>query len=60
MYMWFIHAIFFTETVNHYTKHLVFSSSFNCFIYTFIMTFAITYAIAWIIKKMLTPIINKI
>ena len=60
MYMWFIHAIFFTETVNHYAKHLVFSSSFNCFIYTFIMTLTITYAIAWIIKKMLAPIINKI
>lgn len=44
----------------HYTKHLVFSSSFNCFFYTFFMTFVFTYAISWVIKKLLTPIMNKI
>ena len=60
MYMWFLHAIFFTVTVNHYTKYLVFSSSFNCFFYTFFMTFVLTYAISWVIKKLLTPIMNKI
>lgn len=30
MYMWFIHAIFFTTTVNLYTKNLVFEP-FHCF-----------------------------
>lgn len=59
MYMWFFHAIFFTDTVNLYTKDLVFEP-FHCFPYTFIMTFILTYAGSWIIRKILTPVINRI
>lgn len=59
MYMWFFHAIFFTETVNHYTKNLVFEPVHNYF-YTLFMTFVLTYCGSWVIKKLLTPIINKI
>lgn len=59
MYMWFFHAIFFTETVNLYTKNLVFEPVHNYF-YTLFMTFILTYAGSWIIKKLLTPIINRI
>lgn len=59
MYMWFFHAIFFTTTVNLYTKNLVFEP-FHCFLYTFVMTFVLSYMASWIIKKLITPIINKI
>lgn len=59
MYMWFFHAIFFTETVNLYTKNLVFEPIHNYF-YTFFMTFVLTYCGSWVIKKLLTPIINTI
>lgn len=59
MYMWFFHAIFFTETVNLCTKNLVFEPIHNYF-YTLFMTFVFTYCGAWVIKKLLTPIINKI
>lgn len=59
MYMWFLHAIFFTTTVNAYTKYLVFGPIHNYF-YTLIMTFVLTYAGSWIIKKLLSPIIIRI
>lgn len=59
MYMWFFHAIFFTETVNLYTKNLVFEPIHNYF-YTLFMTFVFTYCGSWVIKKLLTPIIDKI
>lgn len=59
MYMWFFHAIFFTETVNLYTKNLVFEPIHNYF-YTLVMTFVLTYCGSWVIKKILTPILNKI
>ena len=59
MYMWFFHALFFTTTVNLYTKNLVFEP-FHCFLYTFVMTFGLSYIASWIIKKLLTPIINRI
>ncbi len=59
MYMWFFHAVFFTTTVNLYTKALVFEP-FNCFLWTLLMTFILTYIGSWIIKKLLTPIIQKI
>lgn len=59
MYMWFFHAIFFTETVNLYTKNLVFEPLHN-FFYTFTMTFVLTYLGSWIIKNIVSPIINRI
>lgn len=59
MYMWFFHAIFFTEKVNLYTKNLVFEPVHNYF-YTLFMTFVLTYCGSWVIKKLLTPVINKI
>lgn len=59
MYMWFFHAIFFTETVNLYTKNLVFEP-FHNFFYTFTMTFIFTYLGSWIIKNIVSPIINRI
>ena len=59
MYMWFFHAIFFTTTVNLYTKALVFEP-FNCFLWTLLMTFILTYIGSWIIRKILTPLINRI
>lgn len=59
MYMWFFHAIFFTETVNLYTKNLVFEP-FHNFFYTFTMTFVLTYLGSWIIKNIVSPIINRI
>lgn len=59
MYMWFFHAIFFTETVNLYTKNLVFEP-FHSFFYTFTMTFVLTYLGSWIIKNIVSPIINRI
>ena len=43
MYMGFLHAIFFTTTVNAYAKQLVFEPIHNCF-YTLLMTFVFTYA----------------
>lgn len=59
MYMWFFHAIFFTETVNLYAKNLVFEP-FHNFFYTFTMTFVLTYLGSWIIKNIVSPIINRI
>lgn len=59
MYMWFFHAIFFTTSVNLYTKNLVFEP-FHCFLYTFVMTFVLSYIASLMIKKLITPIINKI
>ena len=59
MYMWFVHAIFFTEAVNLYIKSLVFEPIHNYF-YTLFMTFVLTYCGSWVIKKLLTPIINTI
>lgn len=59
MYMWFFHAIFFTETVNLYTKQLVFSS-IHSYLYTLFMTFVLTYIGSWIIKKFVSPILNVI
>lgn len=59
MYMWFFHAIFFTETVNLYTKNLVFEPIHNYF-YTLFMTFLFSYCGSWFIKKLLSPIINKL
>ena len=59
MYMWFFHAIFFTDTVNLYTKNLVFEP-FHCFFYTFAMTFIQSYIASWVIKKLITPVMNKI
>lgn len=58
MYMWFFHAIFYSDTVNLYTKPIVFA--YNNFLYTFIVTFVITYIGSWLIKKLLTPVMNKI
>lgn len=58
MYMWFFHAIFFTTSVNLYTKNLVFEP-FHCFLYTFVMTFVLSYMASWIIKKLITPILNQ-
>lgn len=59
MYMWFFHAIFFTETVNLYAKNLVFEP-FHNFFYPFTMTFVLTYLGSWIIKNIVSPIINRI
>ena len=59
MYMWFFHAVFFTETVNLYTKNLV-MEPFHSFPYTLLMTFVLTYLGSWCFKKLLTPIMNKI
>lgn len=59
MYMWFFHAIFFTEAVSLYTKNLVFEP-FHNFFYTFTMTFVLTYLGSWIIKNIVSPIINRI
>ena len=59
MYMWFFHAIFFTETVNLYTKWLVFTP-FHNFFYTLFMTFALTYIASWGIKTIISPIIKRI
>lgn len=59
MYMWFFHAIFFTVTVNLYTKQLVFDPIHNYF-YTLFMTFVLTYIGSWIIKKIVSPILNVI
>lgn len=59
MYMWFFHAIFFTTSVNLYTRNLVFEPIHNYF-YTLIMTFVLTYCGSWVIKKLVTPIINRI
>lgn len=59
MYMWFFHAIFFTTTVNAYTRLLVFEPIHHYF-YTLLMTFVLTYAGSWLFKQMLTPILNKI
>ena len=59
MYMWFFHAIFFTESVNLYTKNWVFKP-FYSFPWTLLITFVLTYLGSWIIKKALTPIIIKI
>ena len=59
MYMWFFHAVFFTETVNLYTKNLV-MEPFHSFPYTLLMTFVLTYLGSWCFKKLLTPLINKI
>lgn len=59
MYMWFFHAIFFTETVNLYTKNLVFEPIHNYF-YTLVMTFILTYAGSWVIKKLLNPVLNRV
>ncbi|WP_175629261.1 acyltransferase family protein [Bacteroides acidifaciens] len=59
MYMWFFHAIFFTESVNLYTKRLVFSP-IHSYLYTLFMTFVLTYIGSWIIKKIISPILNVI
>lgn len=59
MFMWFFHAIFFTTTVNGYTRYLVFEPVHNYF-YTLIMTFVFTYAGSWLFKKALSPIIKRI
>ena len=59
MYMWFFHAIFFTETVNLYTKFLV-MEPIHYYLYTLFVTFVLTYIGSWIVKKLLTPIINRI
>lgn len=59
MYMWFFHAIFFTETVNLYTKHLVFEPINNYF-YTLIMTLLLTYVGSYIIQKIISPITKLI
>lgn len=59
MYMWFFHAIFFTDTVNLYTKNLVFGPIHN-FFYTLLATFILTYVGSWIIKKIVSPIIIRI
>ena len=59
LYMWFFHAVFFTESVNTYTKRLVLEPIHN-FFYTLFMTFILTYIGAWIIKKMVSPIMQRI
>lgn len=59
MYMWFFHAIFFTKTVNRYSRDLVMEPIHNYF-YTFLMTFVLTYIGSWIVKRLLSPVINKI
>lgn len=59
MYMWFFHAIFFTESVNLYTKRLVFSP-IHSYLYTLFITFVLTYIGSWIIKKIVSPILNVI
>lgn len=59
MYMWFFHAVFFTESVNTYTKRLVLEPIHN-FFYTLFMTFILTYIGSWIIKRMVSPIIQRI
>lgn len=59
MYMWFFHAIFFTESVNLYTKNLVFEP-FHTWAYTFVMTFVLTYLGSWGIQAALSPIIKRI
>ena len=59
MYMWFFHAIFFTETVNLYTKYLV-MEPYHTYLYTLFMTFVLTYVGSWCFQKLLTPIMNKI
>lgn len=59
MYMWFFHAIFFTETVNLYTQWLVFTPFHNYF-YTLFMTFALTYIASWGVKKIISPVIKRI
>jgi hypothetical protein len=59
MYMWFFHAIFFTTTVNLYTKALVFEP-FHNYCYTLAMTFILTYAGSWAIKKLLSPVMQAI
>lgn len=58
MYMWFLHAVFFTSSVNMFTRNLVFKP-FHSFFYTFAMTFLLTYIGAYIIKSVLTPILKK-
>jgi peptidoglycan/LPS O-acetylase OafA/YrhL len=59
MYMWFFHAIFFTTSVNLYTKNLVFEPFHNYF-YTLAMTFILTFAGSWVIKKLLSPVMQVI
>jgi hypothetical protein len=59
MYMWFFHAIFFTTTVNLYTKNLVFEP-FHNFFYTLVMTFIVAFAGSWVIKKLLYPMMQVI
>ena len=59
MYMWFFHAIFFTTTVNAFSRYLVFEPIHNYF-YTLLITFVLTYAGSWLFKRMLTPILNRI
>lgn len=58
LYMWFFHAIFFTSSVNLYTKNLVFEPIHNYF-YTLIMTFILTYVGSWLIKIIVLPIIRR-
>jgi hypothetical protein len=59
MYMWFFHAIFFTTTVNLYTKDLVFEPIRN-YIYTLVMTFILTFVGSWVIQKLLSPVMQVI
>ena len=59
MYMWFFHAVFFTTSVNAFTRNFVFEPIQNYF-YTLLMTFVLTYAGSWIFKKLLTPIMRRI
>lgn len=59
MYMWFFHAIFFTASVNLYTRPLVFEPIHNYF-YTLLMTFVLTYCGSWVVSRLVSPILRKI